>query len=120
MMDFDGLQSEASDFGAQQSYLTRLLPSYDAAEAIEEIYLEEAKALLLQDLQVALGLLPSDTEDMAVIDEIVDLQEPRLRRALAIKQLALVFEDQNAGESSKTWLYWKEYTRLYENERAGF
>lgn len=57
---------------------------------------------------------------MTDIDTIVEAQEPRLRTALATLQLAMVFEDKNKGEGTKTHDYWKHYAARYETMRRGF
>lgn len=116
---FATLKAREIDFGAQQSYLQTLLVAYGESD-IRDLFYDEAKEVLLQDLQVALNRRPNDADDMADIDEVVEAQEPRLQRALATKQLALIFERQQKGEGSHTFSLWHEFRRQYEQQRAGF
>lgn len=116
---FDDLTATATDFGGQQQYLSTILSQFGETDIVN-IMRAEAKALLLQDLQVALNRRPTVDEDMQDIDTVVEAQEPRLRRALATLQLRLVYERQNNGQPSKTYDYWKYYTTEYENQRRGF
>ena len=117
-MTFDDLIARALDFGPQQDYLETIKADY-AATDIEDILLAEAKSQLLQDLQTSLDLWPGSAEDMTDIDTIVDAQEPRLQTALATLQLAMIFEDKNKGQGSKTYDYWKHYAARYETIKRG-
>lgn len=118
---FTDLKAELIDFGAMQSYLDEIKDDPDINKAdIRDILREESQAQLLLDLQVALNRQPKDTEDMAFIDTVVTAQEPRLRRALAVKQIELVCELKNQGEGSRVFDYWKAYRAEYETIRRGF
>ena len=116
---FADLETTATSFGPHQSYLDSIKDEYSAAST-PLILKTEAKAALKLDLQTALGLLPSDSEDMTTLDTIVEAQEERMQMVLALKQLSLVYEDRNQGEGSKSYDYWRHYTAAYDRERKGF
>lgn len=119
MATYSSLEARAIDFGSQQSYLESIKSDYSAS-TIQEIYKSEAKEQLLNDLQVALNRQPTVAGDLSDIDAVVDEQEPRLQRALAVKQLSLIFEERNRGEGSQSFDFWQHYTALYETMRRGF
>jgi hypothetical protein len=115
-MAFDDLATAEADFGPQWAYLVSVAGEDDP----ESLFLDQARAALLRDLQVALNKRPGDEEDMDWIDELTALQEPRLVHALALKQIAMVYEGQQEGEESIAFVMWQKYAAKYENARAGF
>lgn len=116
---FTDLETTTTYFGPQQTYLDSIKSDYSAATT-PLILKDEAKAVLKLDLQEKLGLLPSDTDDMSTLDEIVTAQADRMKRILALKQMEMVYEDKNEGEGSTSYALWKHYRDAYANEKAGF
>jgi hypothetical protein len=115
-MAFADLVTAEADFGPQWAYLVSVAGEDDP----ESLFIDQARAALLRDLQVALNKRPGDEEDMDWIDELTALQEPRLVHALALKQIAMVYESKQKGEESIAFVMWQKYKAEYENARAGF
>lgn len=124
-MTFAGLKAILTDFDPHQAALTKAFEGgkfgeLEDAEDITDVFFLKAKQDILVDLQSALKLNPQIPADMAVIDLITDAQAPILRRALAYKQTAMMFEILAKKEGSLFFRAWEQYVSKYETERRGF
>lgn len=133
-MSWSALTPTAAEYGAHARFLVEYFDLYNAmrsaaqlavADSINGIFLSEAKAEVLRDLQIALALNPDDADDLAVINDLCDAtkaghQRTRLRFAVALQQLVLAFRDASSGEESENARAAARFESRYAKERAGF
>lgn len=91
----------------------------DAAEASEILY-ATAKQELLSDLQTALGLNPQNENAITIIDAIVDSQQLKMRRALALKQTEIALFLLVRNTESILYEKYRVARDGYRAERSGF
>lgn len=98
-----------------------ILPSeeYDD-DTVIALFQTEAKTDMLIDLEESLGLDYDDETDAATLDEIVDNQQRKLRRALAYKQLAYIYQRHDQGEGTINRSRLTYYRGLYDKQKQAF
>lgn len=129
-MAWSALIPEFSDYGAQAVFLTTFLDKtynpqrsgagFDTADSIKDLYLTEAKAEVLRDIQIVLSLNPDDTSDMTSIDTITTENPSRLKNAIALMQIIIVFESLAPGKDTMNYQVLIDHRNKYATMKAGY
>jgi hypothetical protein len=96
--------------------------AFPTVTAPEQCLRTEALVRIRTDIQEALGLLPYETEDMDLLDDIATGQAALMRQVLAAKQLAMVLKHPKMFQppGTRNYTVMREQEKLYDRYKAGF
>lgn len=129
-MTLADLKAKKEDFGSEWNFLTRYLDAYNRKRGLEsdrtddplDIFLTEARQDIYNDID-ATRRYEWDVYNDSITDPAAtgenDFATPAWRRILALKQLALVYKEEDNGVGSLTHTNRKEYERQYAAAVAG-